>query len=334
MTAPIEVASGVWRLNLPIGSHFLRSVNVYLLRDGDGCVLIDCGQDIDECWLSLTRQLPLLGVPLSAIHTVILTHGHRDHYGLATRVRELSGARLWLHEEDVAFMQHRWLREDSNAILLAWLLRYGFPEEESREVARKMGAVRQEVVALEPDRILRGGEDVSVGGFHFGVQWTPGHTPGHICLYEHQRHLLLCGDHVLRQVAPNVSLQPYADSNPMPGYLASLEQIVRLPATLSLPGHGDPFEDVQARAKELLDHQLGRRARLVALLTEKPVTAYDLAGQVWADSRPTSWAAFSGPLRRNAVATLAAHLEMLADEGLVGRHEDGQVRFSASASRA
>ena len=53
--------TGLWRLSLPMPRHFLRAVNLYLLRDADGYVLIDCGLPIAEAWQALMEQLDALG---------------------------------------------------------------------------------------------------------------------------------------------------------------------------------------------------------------------------------------------------------------------------------
>ncbi len=184
------------------------------------------------------------------------------------------------------------------------------------------------VPASLSDRSLAAGDVIPVGAYTFQVMWTPGHTPGHICLYEPSHQFIIAGDHILEHVAPNVGLQPYSSHNPLPGYLQSLEQLESLSIRLALPGHGTPFTDLKVRARELRAHQQERRSQLLALLTATPKTAYELAAQVWTNSRPRNWHQFGSLLRRNAVATVAAHLELLAQDGRIARYEDEAVRFA------
>src|SRR5919199_2275966 len=128
----MELAPGLWRLVLPLPRHFLRAINLYLLRDADGYVLIDCGLPIAEAWDALTEQLGALGVPLTAIHTIVATHGHPDHCGLAARLRAECGAALWLHERDWAFVQQRFVgAADYSPIWLEWLQQQGMPPDEA-----------------------------------------------------------------------------------------------------------------------------------------------------------------------------------------------------------
>ncbi|MFN0073016.1 MAG: MBL fold metallo-hydrolase, partial [Chloroflexota bacterium] len=293
--------------------------------------LIDCGLDIDESWDALKTGLSELGTTPDAIHTVVVTHGHHDHAGQAARLNRDHAARVWMHESDWAYIRMRYVESESfRAMLVDWLQRYGMPADVSQRVTRSLGQGAQSISTTQPDRLVSGGETLEVGDYRFEIVWTPGHTPGHVCLLEPTHKLLLSGDHILPGVHSNVSLQPYSTVNPLPGYLASLQRLADLPIRLTMPGHGDLMASVAERAHQLTQHQLHRRERLNSLLTEEARSPYQLADQVWARSQPRSWDQFPDHLRRNAVGTLVAHLEQLADEGLVRRVEDdGVVRFAA-----
>lgn len=326
----MELAPGLWRLTLPMPGHFLKAVNLYLLRDADGYVLIDCGLPIPESWEALTEQLAALGTPFTGIHTIVATHGHPDHCGMATRIREHFGARLWMHERDWEFVRHRFVESEADRGLWRdWLERHGVPGPEAAQLTGALGQIGRQMALVEPDRLLVGGEELVVGDYRLCMLWTPGHTPGHVCLYEPTRRFLLSGDHILPRVNPNVSLYPESTLNPLPGYLDSLRELAEMDVALALPGHGEPFPDLAARARESLQHQLDRRERLVALLGPTPQTAYELASQIWADSKPYNWTQFRGHLRRNAVGTLLAHLDALVATDLATRHDGPPIAFAS-----
>jgi glyoxylase-like metal-dependent hydrolase (beta-lactamase superfamily II) len=327
---PPEMAPGIWRIFFDMPWHFLKSVNGYLVRDTDGFVLVDCGLDHDDLWASLLAQLEALKVPLSAIHTLVPTHAHPDHTGLANRLMAETDVAVLLHEHEIGFIDYR--RNDAaTPVVQAWLRRFGVPEE---EVEPMLGQVRQgdrDTPGLAATRVLQGGEELRFGAYAFEVRWTPGHTPGHVCLYDPASQVLLCGDHILQDVAPNVGLLPYSDDNPMPGYLASMEWLRALDVKTVLPGHGDRMQDLAGRARQLIGHQLDRREQLLSLLGPQPQTAYQLAAIVWAETVPNTWADFNPRIRRNAIATLGAHLELLADEGRIARVvDDGTIAYIPS----
>jgi glyoxylase-like metal-dependent hydrolase (beta-lactamase superfamily II) len=325
---PEEIAPGMWRLIFPIPT-FLKAVNAYLVRDHDGYAFVDCGMDTEECWSALHTQLAALGLPVSAIKTIVATHGHPDHTGMADRIRSESGADVWLHGSELPFINYR--RSDNSAELLrAWLLRFGVPVETADQLAAHVREGDKATPAVKPTHLLESGQVLKMGDYTFEAQWTPGHTPGHVCLYEPTQHMLLSGDHILQDVAPNVSMQPFSDENPMPGYLRSLDWLSELPIERTLPGHGQPFPSPRERAAALIGHQRDRQAHLRTLLTPKPQTAWQLAAQVWAHSKPNTWNDFQPRLRRNAMATLAAHLELLADSGEANRVDDGVLAYAAA----
>jgi hypothetical protein len=114
-------------------------------------------------------------------------------------------------------------------------------------------------------------------------------------------------------------------------YLDSLEAVGKLGADRALPAHGDPFDQVTERVGQVIGHQLRRREHLLSLLTDRPQTSYELAQIVWGPGARTTWDTFHGRLRRNAALTLTAHLEQLALDGKVARHEDGAVGFARLA---
>ncbi|HLY67766.1 MAG TPA: MBL fold metallo-hydrolase, partial [Chloroflexota bacterium] len=134
-TVPTELAPGIWRLVFEMPWFFLKSVNAYLIRDREGYALVDCGMDNEECWTQLTEQLAALHVPLTAIHTILATHGHPDHTGMANRLRQQQvDTRVWLHASEEAFIDYR-RGEHSTELLERWLVRYGVPTEEASDMA-------------------------------------------------------------------------------------------------------------------------------------------------------------------------------------------------------
>jgi glyoxylase-like metal-dependent hydrolase (beta-lactamase superfamily II) len=307
----------------------MRAINAYLVRDADGYVLIDCGLDLPVAWDALLEQLRALGAPLESIHTVVATHAHPDHLGLAHRIRERSGGALWLHAADWEFLRQRYLQPAENrAQWLRWLEQYGVPTTTAQEITRSFGRGQAEIEALAPDRLVAGGEVLEAGPYRLELQWTPGHTPGHVCLYEPAHRLLFTGDHILPNVSANVSPAPFAATNPLPIYLESLDFFAGLPVDLGLPGHGAPMTALGPRLVQLRDHQLHRQEQLQGLLTPRPQTAYELANQLWTGERSLSSDRFPEQFRRNAVGTLIAHLEFLADQGKAQRHEGPVIAFS------
>ena len=92
---------GVTRLALPVGLHGIETVNAYVLADGDRVTLDDCGvwraDPVDDGLAALRRGLREAGYELDDVSRILITHAHIDHYGLAGRLMESTGAELWMH---------------------------------------------------------------------------------------------------------------------------------------------------------------------------------------------------------------------------------------------
>ena len=86
---------------MPIGINHIESVNVYLVEDGDSVTLVDCGMwhpgEPDDGLTKLRHALNTRGYVLDDISRIIVTHAHIDHYGMAGRLMELTGAELYMH---------------------------------------------------------------------------------------------------------------------------------------------------------------------------------------------------------------------------------------------
>ncbi len=97
---PIE---GITCIPLAVGVNGVETVNVYAIDDGGALTLVDCGvwrpaaDGSDTGLAGLERGLRTAGFELRDVSRIVVTHAHIDHYGLAGRLMELTGAELWMH---------------------------------------------------------------------------------------------------------------------------------------------------------------------------------------------------------------------------------------------
>jgi glyoxylase-like metal-dependent hydrolase (beta-lactamase superfamily II) len=96
-----EVAPGVLRAQLPIMLPGLGHVNCYVLEDDRGVTLVDPGLPDPETHQQLIRRLAQAGIPLEAVHTVLVTHSHPDHFGGAGRLKVEHHCEVVAHESFV-----------------------------------------------------------------------------------------------------------------------------------------------------------------------------------------------------------------------------------------
>ncbi|WP_405808535.1 MBL fold metallo-hydrolase [Streptomyces sp. NBC_00210] len=329
MTQVIDHRGGVWSIEVPIPDNPLGHTLVHLLDTDRGPVLIDTGWDDPSSWDTLTAGLDSLGVRVAEIHGVVITHHHPDHHGLSGQVRDASGAWIAMHAADSAVVRRtreaepgRWLD-----YLTDKLTRAGAPDEHTAPLreARASGRMRTlpGLRAALPDREIVPGELLDLAGRRLRAIWTPGHTPGHVCLHLEEAHpakrpgngRLFSGDHLLPEITPHIGLYEDPDdatvTDPLGDYLDSLERVGRLAPAEVLPAHQYAFPDAASRVRELLAHHEERLSGLLALLAE-PLTTWQVAERMeW--NRP--WEQIPYGSRNIAVSEAEAHLRRLVKLG-------------------
>jgi len=313
----VEIIPGIHQLQLPIPftvfgevGEIVAESNVYLIRGDIGWLLVDTGWDDPQTFGVLEKGVKQIGISFEDIYQIVVTHFHFDHFGLAGKLRKLSGAKLALHQKESPFIELRNIpKEQKVQGMKDWLSKNGVPENEIPDTDFSMEME-------SPDIFFSGGEKLSTGFFDFEVIWTPGHSPGHICLYERKRGLLISGDHLIAEITPEISLYPLSGSNPLGDYLNSLRNLKKLDVELVLPGHGYHFNYFQRRINEIIQHHRERKEAILEILKDGPMVAYEIASKVpWIPQKGgVLWQELDSFNRRMALMETLAHLGLLEEE--------------------
>jgi glyoxylase-like metal-dependent hydrolase (beta-lactamase superfamily II) len=315
-----KIMPGIYQMKIPIPNNPLGYTNTYLVQGGDERLLIDAGWDDKEALQSLSAQLAEIGVDIRDITKIIVTHAHFDHYGLAGKVKQLSMAKIALHYLDKNLLAP--VHTNANELLSQnehWFYTNGVPTAELPATRFAFAPMRRFSSIIPPDITLRDREIISVGPFRLQVVWTPGHSPGHICLYEPTHKILFAGDHILPVITPNISLQPQSNSNPLGDFLNSLNKVKQLDVNLVLPAHENLFEDLNMRADEIHLHHKLRNTEILEAIGTKPKTAYQISTLItWMPEFGGINFQNLGPSdKRMAVSETLAHLMAMRINGRV-----------------
>jgi glyoxylase-like metal-dependent hydrolase (beta-lactamase superfamily II) len=302
---PTEVAANVFELRLPIPFED-GHVNVFLFADGDEADLLDCGMNTEESVAAIRAAVNQIGA--KRIRRLVVTHIHPDHYGAAGVFAGEGGADLYLHRLEVGLVNPRYVElEHLVEEVRRYLLVNGVSEGESEVLSNSQRALSQVVTIAEPAVQLDGAETLELGRRRLRVEWTPGHSPGHICLYDPEDKLLFAGDHMLPELSPNIGLHPQSTPDPLHEYLDGLRRMAAYGPRLVLPAHGRPFTDASGRVATLVAHHMKRLNRVVDIVAGGEHSGWEVALELWGP-RANMYE------KRLALQEGLAHLQALAVE--------------------
>lgn len=224
--------SKIIRLTVPMLSPVMGPTEIFpvLLKDEDGLTLIDTG--MFGQYESLVQAISDSGEQLSDIRRIIITHQDIDHIGnLALLARELPGVRLFIHPDDLPAVTASQPMIKMNPQRVSQMPQ-AFQEQFSQFL--------EQLQTLDGITELHDGEHLPWGG-GLEIIHTPGHTPGHICLYVLEEELLLAADE-LRVVEGKLAGPAESATPDMPLALRSLRKLEGRPIQSVLCYHGGLYE--------------------------------------------------------------------------------------------
>ena len=319
-----EVAPGIYLVRMPL-PFALEHINLWLLADGEGWTVVDCGYATDATRAAWER---IFAQHLGArpVTRLIVTHCHPDHIGLCGWLCEKFGLMPWTTQSEylLAHAYYHRIGGADHAALVALHERHGLARGKLAAVNWREDHYRRGVPALPGAfRRIAHGDKFEIGGNSWQVIIGHGHSPEHAALHCEALGVLISGDMLLPRISTNVSVWPMEpEGDPLGKFLASLEHFMVLDAgTLALPSHGLPFRGIHERVAELKRHNQSRLDRLVAVC-ERPATAAELLPHLFKRKFDDYQLVF-------AMGEAMAHLNYLMHRGALKRtaDPDGVYRF-------
>jgi glyoxylase-like metal-dependent hydrolase (beta-lactamase superfamily II) len=315
-----EILPNLFRLKIPLPESPLKYLNSYVIRDANRSMIIDTGLNRQECLEAMMAGLHKVGIDLEK-SDIFITHLHADHFGLVTKLAKDS-SHVYFSRPEKELMES-W---EGFEAMIAYAGKNGFPENELQSALDKHPGAKYGSDWIPEMTVLDDGDAVHVGDYQFKCVATPGHTMGHICLYEPSKKILVAGDHILIDITPNI--QCWSDTlNPLKHYLASLDKVAGLQVDLILPGHRRLIRNHDARIAELKQHHAHRLNEVLAILGGAPLNAFQVAARMTWDIKADSWDQFPVAQRWFATGEAIAHLRYLEEEGKLARKKGDKFQL-------
>ncbi len=277
-----EWRDGIAKIVLPTPFP-VGDVNVYVVM-GERLTLIDVGPNTNEALQVLQEQLSTLGIKLSDIEQVILTHDHPDHAGLLDQFSPELDVYGHVHNE-------RWLNRtetfyhEYDSFYKEVFSECGVPDKYYEPFIAGM----KHMLLFSCHRSLTGtlleGE-APLGLSEWTVIETPGHAQSQIGLLRQKDGVFIGGDLLLAHISANPLLEP-----PLPGETNrpkpqlqvnhSLQKLLTLPIRLLYTGHGEEVTDVAGLVEKRLTHQVERAEQVYEWLRHESMTLFDICQRLF-----------------------------------------------------
>jgi glyoxylase-like metal-dependent hydrolase (beta-lactamase superfamily II) len=318
---PASLGDGIHLIPVPLPFRSPSWVNCYAIETRDGVALIDCGCDWERGRAALDAGLTVSGLAGAPVHTLIVSHLHPDHVGMADRVVAEHQARFVMHRRAA---RHVGRYNDTPGFVarnLDLAARHGVPDHHVHTLADVGPRPDYMPPISAPDTVVDDGDQLDLGGDrHLEVLHTPGHDPSHICLRDSLSGVIFSGDHVLPRISPVIMFDEEYD-DVLADYLGSLKRLLTVPIGLTYPAHGTIIERGAARVEQIVLHHERRLAQMVSRADAAAATAWEMMEAIF---RPH----LSPADQRLAFRETVAHLEHLRLRKRLAAHDrDGVVWY-------
>ena len=265
----------------------VKFVCCYIFKINGKNVLIDAGFNSPAWRKIFLQQINSIGLNIEDIDVCIITHNHLDHIGLIQEFKR-KNPNLEIVMHDITNKTLKWETDKSNteeiekeAIEISIKMKnYGLSEEERLRIVQFFTYWPKLRNYQIPDKIVHD-DDKLLNDLE--IIWTPGHSFGHICIFDAKRKYLFSGDHILSRITPHIGnfvipdflAAEYANynfNNVLEQYLQSLDRIDSLNPEIIFPAHQEIIYNPHERISEIKEHHTNRLNEISKVIKNNPLT--------------------------------------------------------------
>lgn len=319
-----EIYKDIYSLEIILPNSPLKALNSYIIKGNDRVIVVDTGFNLEACKENLIEGLGEIGVKIEDTE-LLITHLHSDHSGLANMFNDLN-CNIYTGSIDGQMINNMTEKPYWDKILDEKVL-FGLEENEVKleDHPGYKYALKKKIEFIP----LREGDFLEVGDYKFRVMDIPGHTPGHIGLYEENNKLFFGGDHVLDPITPNIAFWGFEYDNILKTYMDNLKRVRDLDIDYLFPAHRKIIRNHRKRITDLLDHHDERLEEILKALGEESLSIREVSSRISWRIRSNSWEDFPASQKWFAAGEAMSHLEYLYKCGKVDRKQvDGILYYN------
>ncbi|MFX1379432.1 MAG: MBL fold metallo-hydrolase [Promethearchaeota archaeon] len=287
----IKEIEGIYQIKIDV-PFAVKYVCLYLFNINGQKVLIDSGLNMGNWKNKIFSAFEELNISIQDIDYCIITHIHTDHMGLV-KIFKQENPNLKIVMHDITHELLEWetntnklneLKQEAR-VMANQLIKYGISEVQGEKVIQFFTFWPKFLQYQKPDVIVHDGDIIFDT---LEITWTPGHSFGHICIFDKERKYLFSGDHILSRITPHIGnfiipanmTEKYKNqdfNNILKHYLTSLDKIDNLKPKIIFPAHQEIIYNPHERIMQIKEHHKNRLNEIAKLIKENPLTAYRIS---------------------------------------------------------
>lgn len=319
-----EIAPNIHRIAIPLPKTPLKATNSYFIQGDARDLLIDTAFNHPLSSGALDQAVKTLAIDMARTD-LFITHLHSDHAGLSQHLVK-PGIRILMSAPDGNIVGQGRNSDFWTSFTDFYHCTGLFAGGHVTEVDQHPGYAYSPPPAPKSPApgcitFVDDGFTINVGSYRFTAVHTPGHTRGHLCLYEPDRRLLFSGDHILGKITPNITQMSF-DHPALGEYLHSLDAVSRLDIDTVHPGHRHSIDNCRGRIDELKRHHQSRLEEVLEIIGDRRLNTVDVARQMRWSLTLDNWDEYPPAQKLFSAGEALAHLYHLELAGTLVREND------------
>ncbi len=316
-----KIYENIYQNEIQLPNNPLKAINSYIIVSNDRNIIIDTGFNREECKKAFMEGLEELNIDLQKTD-LLITHLHSDHSGLAGELSK-KGVRIFAGKIDGVMINNMtkpeyWKKFEQYAKIFDL-------ERDNISLDDHPG---YKYCIKEPIEFtgLEEGDLINIGGYSFEIVDIPGHTPGHIGLYERTYKLFFGGDHILDRITPNIAFWGF-EYNILDIYFKSLNKVYEYEIDYLFTAHKSIIKQHKERVFELVKHHIERLSEILQILKLGKKSVRDTAANMTWSLRYDRWEDFPNPQKWFASGEAMSHLEYLVSIDIIEKFTENEILY-------